>query len=61
MHDTLLSLYVKLQNLSRGEHGQDLVEYGLLCTLIALMLISGITPIATALTRMYTNISSSLA
>jgi Flp pilus assembly pilin Flp len=61
MHERLLKLFVKLQTLASSEEGQDLVEYGLLCTLIALASISSISPIATAVTRMFTNISSSLA
>jgi Flp pilus assembly pilin Flp len=54
-------MYVKFQNLASSEEGQDLVEYGLLCTLIALAVISSINPIATVVTRMFTNISTSLA
>jgi Flp pilus assembly pilin Flp len=61
MHNGLLKLYVKLRNLVSDEGGQDLVEYGLLCTLIALTMISGINPIATEVTKVFTNISSSLA
>jgi Flp pilus assembly pilin Flp len=61
MHERLLKLYVTFQNLMTGEQGQDLVEYGLLCTLIALAMISSINPIATAVTRMLSNVSSSLA
>jgi Flp pilus assembly pilin Flp len=61
MHERLITLYVKFQNLMSGEEGQDLVEYGLLCTLIALAMISSLNPIATVVTRMFTNVSSSLA
>jgi Flp pilus assembly pilin Flp len=57
----VLKLYVKFQNLTTGEDGQDLVEYALLCTLITLALISGISGLAAAVTRTFTNISSSLA
>jgi len=49
------------QNLMSGEEGQDLVEYGLLCTLIALTMITSINPIATAVTKAFSNISTSLA
>jgi Flp pilus assembly pilin Flp len=52
---------VKFQNLMSGEEGQDLVEYGLLCTLIALSLISSVNHLATAVSNMFTNISTSLA
>lgn len=61
MHDKLLGVYVKFQNLAGSERAQDLVEYGLLCTLVALVAISSINPIATAVTTVFTNISSSLA
>lgn len=52
---------MKFQNLMSGEQGQDLVEYGLLCTLIALVMISSISPIATVVTHFFTNVSTSLA
>ena len=61
MHNLLLKTYVKFENLASGEEAQDLVEYGLLCTLIALAMISSINPIATAVTRVFTNVSTSLA
>ena len=61
MHERLITMYVKFQNLMSGEQGQDLVEYGLLCTLIALAMISSLTPIATAVSRVFGNVSSSLA
>ncbi len=61
MYNLLLKMYVKMQNLVSGEEGQDLVEYGLLCTLIALAMITSINPIATAVTRVFSNVSTSLA
>jgi Flp pilus assembly pilin Flp len=61
MHDRLLSLCVKLQKLAGSEEGQDLAEYGLLCTLIALVMISSISPIATAVSRVFTSASTSFA
>jgi Flp pilus assembly pilin Flp len=61
MRDRLLILYVNFQNLARSEEGQDLVEYGLLCTLIALSMISGVGHVATAVSHIFTNVSSSLA
>jgi len=57
----LKKLNLKLRNLTWGEEGQDLVEYALLCALIALTLISGIGHIATAVNSVFTNISSSLS
>jgi pilus assembly protein Flp/PilA len=61
MRDTLLNLYVKLQGLKHGEEGQDLVEYALLVALIALVCISGVNNVATAVNTVFTNISTSLA
>lgn len=61
MHDGLLKLYVIFQNLLGAEDGQDLVEYMLLCSLIALAMIAGLNPIATAVGRVFANVSSSLS
>ena len=61
MNNVLLKLYVKFQGLSAGEEGQDLVEYALLLTLISLALITSIGGIATAVTKVFTNVSNSLA
>jgi pilus assembly protein Flp/PilA len=61
MNDTLLKLYARFHSLKNGEEGQDLVEYALLVALIALVCITGISHVATAVTTVFTNISSSLA
>ncbi|MGD0347391.1 MAG: Flp family type IVb pilin [Terracidiphilus sp.] len=61
MHDRLLKLYVKFQNLVSEEQGQDLVEYSLVVTLVALGAISGVNHIATAVSHVFTNVSTSLA
>jgi len=61
MHKLLLLFYVKLQSLAAEDQGQDLVEYALLCSLIAVAVIAGIHPIATAVNKIFTNVSSSLA
>ena len=61
MNNLLLNLYAKFQGLKNCEEGQDLVEYALLCTLIALACIAGINKVAPAITTVFTNISSSLA
>jgi len=61
MSDRLLKLYVKIQNLVSEEQGQDLVEYALLVTLVALGAISGVDHVATAVTKVFTNVSTSLA
>ncbi|MGA2754297.1 MAG: Flp family type IVb pilin [Terracidiphilus sp.] len=61
MNDALLKLNVKLQTLMAREQGQDLVEYGLLVALIAVVCISGISQVAGGVNTMFSNISSSLA
>lgn len=54
-------MYVKLQTLMNREEGQDLVEYALLVCLIALAAITGVSKVASAVTTVFSNISSSLA
>ncbi len=44
MQNMFLKLYVKFQSLANDERGQDLVEYALLSSLIALALIASIPP-----------------
>jgi pilus assembly protein Flp/PilA len=61
MKNTLHKLQVKFQSLRNGEEGQDLVEYALLIALIALVCISGIGNVATALGTVFSSISTSLA
>ena len=61
MRNSLLNLYVKFQGLKNGEEGQDLVEYALLVALIALVCISGVGNVATAVNTVFSNISTSLA
>ena len=61
MNNLFLTLYVKLQNLVAREDGQDLVEYALLVALIALAAITGVSNVATAVSKVFNNISSSLA
>ena len=54
MNTMLLKLYVKFQNLKNSEEGQDLVEYALLVALIALVCVTGINNVATAITTVFT-------
>lgn len=61
MHNGLQKLHVKLQTLMHGEQGQDLVEYGLLLTMISLALVSAMNGIATSIQNVFSNISGSLA
>jgi pilus assembly protein Flp/PilA len=72
MNTLLLRTYVSMkqmleQNLVEcarlicDAEGQDLVEYALLVCLIALAAMAGVRHVATAVTAVFSNISSSLA
>lgn len=61
MSKRLLYLYAKFHGLKNGEEGQDLVEYALLVALIALVSISAVSNVATAVSTVFNNISSSLS
>ena len=61
MQNFLLSLYIKLQDLKNSEEGQDLVEYALLVSLVALAAITGVNNVATAVNSVFSKISTSLA
>ena len=60
MNHLFLNLYIKLQNLAKDEQGQDLVEYALLVSLIALSCITGMKNVATFLINTFSNISTSI-
>jgi len=61
MNSLLLNLCAKFQGLKNGEEGQDLVEYALLVCLIALVCITGVNNVATAINTVFSNMSGSLA
>ena len=60
MNTMLLKMYVKFQDLMNREEGQDLVEYALLVSLIALAAITGVGKVASAVTTVFSNISTSI-
>ena len=60
MHDTMLKLYIKLQNLMAREDGQDLVEYALIVAMIALAATVGMKALGTDINAAFTNISTQL-
>jgi pilus assembly protein Flp/PilA len=53
-------MYLKFQGL-KDDEGQDLVEYALLVALVALVCVTGVNNVATAVNSVFANISSSLA
>jgi Flp pilus assembly pilin Flp len=61
MHDQFLRLRLKLWEFLEGEEGQDLIEYGLIVTAIALAAISGIQHFASAVATLFNNIDNSIS
>jgi pilus assembly protein Flp/PilA len=61
MNMALLKLHLKFQDLMNHEEGQDLVEYALLVSLVALGCIASVGYVATAIKTVFSNISTSLA
>jgi Flp pilus assembly pilin Flp len=60
MHKVLPGIYANCRELMADEQGQDLAEYALLVTLIALGTISAIPYVTTALVSMFSTISNSV-
>jgi Flp pilus assembly pilin Flp len=60
MAEMILKVRMKFQDLMHGEAGQDLVEYALLASLIALACIGGVKHVATAVNLVFSNVSTSL-
>ena len=60
MNTLMMNLFVKFQDLKDREEGQDLVEYALLVSLIALAAITGVGDVATAVTKVFSSISTAL-
>jgi pilus assembly protein Flp/PilA len=63
MKDTMLKLYIKMQNLKSSlmqEEGQDLVEYALVVALIALAATAGMRTLASDINSAFTGIGTTL-
>ncbi len=60
MNNLFLKMYIKAQDLMSREEGQDLVEYALLITLVALAAVAGINKVASAINTVFSNISNTL-
>ncbi len=59
----MLAIYLKAQNAlesMKDERGQDLIEYALLCALIAVVVAAALPALATAITKAFTTIEGSL-
>ena len=61
MNYLILRLVCRFQTLTNSDEGQDLIEYALLTSLIALAAIAGVDKVATAVTGIFTKISTSIA
>lgn len=61
MHNALLKIYLKMQNLGDDEKGQDLIEYALVAALIAVVSIAMLRKVGSAVNAVFSNISSGLA
>jgi pilus assembly protein Flp/PilA len=60
MKNTLMNLFIKLQNHLRNEEGQDLVEYALVVALIALVATAGVKALGTDINTAFTTIGTTL-
>jgi len=61
MNRLFLKLFVVASDLVYGEKGQDLTEYALVLTLVALAATTGVNAVASAINTVFTNISTSLS
>lgn len=61
MNHVFARLCVRLHELKRDEQGQDVIEYALLATLIAMVCVAGVPPFAIYINTLFANVSSSLA
>ena len=60
MRAALWKICHNLQALTLQEEGQDLVEYALVISLVAVGCVSGLTPLATSIKSVFTTIKGSL-
>jgi len=61
MNKSIRKLNLMLYTLIHREDGQDLVEYALLITLVALGSVAGINNVASAVNTVFSNISATLS
>jgi pilus assembly protein Flp/PilA len=60
MNALVFKLKSKLQNLLSREDGQDLVEYAMVCALLAFGIVAGMNSVAKGLDTAFSNISSTM-
>lgn len=61
MNSIFCKLHGRLLELKNDEQGQDMVEYALLVSLIALLCIAAISHVATSVNGAFSTVSTSLA
>jgi pilus assembly protein Flp/PilA len=65
MRDNFLKLYVRIQGLKnamiRDERGQDLIEYALVVSLIALAATAGMGTVASSISTAFSKVGSKMA
>lgn len=61
MVEKVFALRQKICHLITDDEGQDLIEYGLLASLVVIGAIAGIGQVATAVAAMFTNINTTLS
>jgi pilus assembly protein Flp/PilA len=59
MKDALVKIYVKMQ-IFKKDNGQDLIEYALVCALIALAATAGMGTVANDINTAFSNIGGKL-
>jgi pilus assembly protein Flp/PilA len=64
MSDVLLKCYVKMQSVKHAlvddERGQDLIEYALVVSLIALAATAGMSAVATSISTAFSKVGSKM-
>lgn len=61
MNTLLIKLFLKFQELTRRDEGQDMVEYALVVALIALAAVTSLSHVGTALINRFNSISTAIA
>jgi pilus assembly protein Flp/PilA len=65
MRDNVLKLYIKMQNLKAAvlgnQSGQDLIEYALVVSLIALAATAGMSTVATKIGTAFTSVGTKIS
>jgi pilus assembly protein Flp/PilA len=61
LNTLIFKTYFKMQEWMHREEGQDLVEYALLITLIALAVVGGVQHVASAINNTFSRISTTLS